>query len=91
MGFQERERVFLVAALALLGHTVPDTLVDVQGRVGYLLGGLAQEVFREEGVFVSAYDEGRRGDTAQVSCGVVAEVGIQRGEEMYAVVCRFPS
>ena len=44
MGFQERERIFLVAALTLLGHPMPDALVDAQGRAGYLLGGLAQEV-----------------------------------------------
>jgi hypothetical protein len=75
---QEREDVGLVAALALLGYPVPDTLVEEQGRVGYPLGGLSQDASREEWVLGPAYDEGRRGDPAQPPRGVVAEVGLER-------------
>jgi hypothetical protein len=53
----ERKRVVLVAALALFGYSVPDTLVHVQGAMGYLLSCLAQDALREERVFGSAYDE----------------------------------
>jgi hypothetical protein len=36
---------------------VPDTLVHVQGAMGYLLSCLAQDALREERAFGSAYDE----------------------------------
>jgi hypothetical protein len=38
---QEREGVVLILALALFGYSVPYALAEAQGRVGYLLGGLA--------------------------------------------------
>jgi hypothetical protein len=44
----ERKRDFLVAALALFRYSVSDAIVDVQGGIRYLLGGLAQETLREE-------------------------------------------
>ena len=72
----ERKRDFLVAALALFGYSVSDAIVDVQGGIRYLLGGLTQETLREEGIFASAYDEGRRGDLIQPSGSVVVEVGL---------------
>ena len=53
--------------------------------LGDLPGGLAQEAFREEWVFAPADDEGRRGDLGQSSGRVVAEVGLQRREEVRRV------
>jgi hypothetical protein len=42
---QELERILLVAPLALLGYPMPDAVVDAQGSVQYIFGGLAQETF----------------------------------------------
>src|SRR5215207_6605847 len=84
----ERKRVVLVAALALFGYSMPHPVVDAQGCCGYLLGGLAQDALREEGVFASAYDEGRHGYFVQPSGRVVVEIGLQSGQEVRRVAGR---